>query len=88
MHWTPSDDPDLFEFVRALVALRRESPAFRRDTFFRGAQLPGTSRKDLTWLRPDGREMEEADWFDSGGASSGCFSATRAPATDGSSRCS
>ena len=66
MPWTPSDDPDLFEFVRAIVALRRSSAAFRRDTFFKGEPLAGTSRKDLTWLRPDGREMEDADWYDAG----------------------
>ena len=66
MPWIPSDDPDLFEFVRQLVALRRNNAAFRRDAFFRGEPLAGTSRKDLTWLRPDGREMEDADWFDAG----------------------
>jgi glycogen operon protein len=64
--WSPPDDPDLIEFVRALIELRRTSPAFRRDVFFRGAPLPDGSRKDLTWLRPDGREMEDADWFDGG----------------------
>jgi glycogen operon protein len=64
--WTPPDDPDLIEFVRAVIELRRTNAAFRRELFFRGEPLPDGSRKDLTWLRPDGREMEEADWFDAG----------------------
>ena len=66
MSWAPPGDPDLIEFVRAVIALRRSSVAFRRELFFRGEPLADGSRKDLTWLRPDGREMEEADWFDSG----------------------
>ncbi|HMD03022.1 MAG TPA: glycogen debranching protein GlgX, partial [Candidatus Baltobacteraceae bacterium] len=62
--WTSQADADLTEFVSALLALRRSTPAFRRELFFRGQPLPDGSHKDLTWLRPDGQEMTESDWFD------------------------
>ncbi len=35
---------------------------FRRSRFFHGAPTPGTDVKDITWLRPDGGEKEQADW--------------------------
>jgi len=66
VEWGEADEQDLLEFVKGLVALRRSSAAFRRELFFRGQPLAGDARKDLTWLRPDGHEMEEADWFDAG----------------------
>jgi len=33
-----------------------------RRKFFHGRQIRGSECKDLTWFRPDGREMAEADW--------------------------
>ena len=36
----------------------------RRRHFFRGALLEGSKRKDVTWLRPDGKELKDADWGD------------------------
>ncbi len=62
--WTPPLDPDLFEFVRALLALRRSESAFRRELFFHGGPLADGTRKDVMWLNPDGREMSEHDWHD------------------------
>lgn len=52
----------LREFVRFLTALRRRHVVFRRSRFFHGGIIPGTEIKDITWLRPDGREFGEADW--------------------------
>jgi len=35
---------------------------FHRSRHFEGTHIPGTEVKDVTWLRPDGAEMAEADW--------------------------
>ena len=53
----------LVAFVRRLLALRHGVPALRQAEFFDGRDTPdGTP--DLAWLRADGQEMTEADWFD------------------------
>ncbi len=52
----------LRDFVRKLVKLRREHSVFRRGRFFHGSPIPGTEIKDITWLRPDGKETEPQDW--------------------------
>ncbi len=54
------ENQELLEFTRKVLALRAAMPLLRRRAFFR----PG---KDLTWLRPDGLEMTEADWKDDSG---------------------
>jgi glycogen operon protein len=64
---THADDA-LTAFTRLLLRLRADHPTFRRDRFFTGEPLPDTERKDIAWLRPDGTEMAEADWHDSGRA--------------------
>jgi isoamylase len=51
---------DLLEFVRALAALRREHPVFRRRRFFSGRVQDGT--RDIVWLTPSGKEMADSDW--------------------------
>ena len=58
------EDQDLLAFTRTLLAILRSNPVLRRRRFFEGE--PGGPRrfKDLTWVRPDGREMDEADWQD------------------------
>ena len=66
MDWSSPGDPDLHDFVAALLELRRSCSALRREGYFHGTMLPDGSRKDVTWLRPDGGEMNEGDWFDGG----------------------
>jgi glycogen operon protein len=55
---------DLLAFTRSLLRLRREHIVFHRNRFFHGRETPGTSTKDIVWLKPDGEEMQEADWSD------------------------
>jgi glycogen operon protein len=50
------------EFTRRLIALRAAHIVFHRSRHFQGTLIPGTEVKDVTWLRPDGSEMSEADW--------------------------
>ena len=52
----------LAEFVRKLIALRREHPVFRRRNFFQGRPLRGSEVKDIVWLKPDGTEMTDEEW--------------------------
>ncbi len=53
---------ELLAFTRRVIALRRAHPALRRRQFFYGRRIRGSEVKDLTWLRPDGREMSEEEW--------------------------
>jgi isoamylase len=52
----------LLAFARKLILLRRAHIVFHRHRFFLGQAVPGTTVKDIVWLRPDGAEMAEADW--------------------------
>jgi len=52
------------DFTRRLIRLRLDNPVFHRRTFFHGRRVLGAASKDLSWFRPDGREMGEAAWAD------------------------
>jgi len=61
--WNPSPGArSMLDHVRALAALRRRHPVFRRHDFLRGISTGGGRPKDITWLRVDGAEMKDADW--------------------------
>jgi glycogen operon protein len=55
----------LLEFTGELIRLRRQHPALRRRQFFFGRAIY-SDLKDLTWIRPDGREMTGTDWQNAG----------------------
>jgi isoamylase len=59
--WDEADE-DLLAFSRALVALRRDHPVFRRRRWFQGRPLHGAEVSDIAWLTPDGDEMDDDDW--------------------------
>jgi glycogen operon protein len=50
------------EFIRALIRLRLAHPVFHRRKFFQGRRIQGSEVKDLSWFRPDGKEMTEDEW--------------------------
>jgi isoamylase len=56
------DKQALLDFTRTVVALVQHHPVLRRRHFWHGQRLPGSVRKDLAWLRPDGVEMLAEDW--------------------------
>jgi glycogen operon protein len=62
--WVSWEDPDeeLLEFVRALSALRRNHPVFRRRRFFQGGPFGADGLHDIAWLTPVGQEMTDEDW--------------------------
>jgi glycogen operon protein len=52
----------LVAFTQRLIAIRQAHPVLRRRHFFRGEVLNDSGRKDVTWIRADGQEMNEQDW--------------------------
>jgi isoamylase len=63
--WQPwqrtEEQQRLFNFTCNLIAFRNEHPIFHRPKFFQGKEVID-QLKDISWLRPDGVEMEEKDW--------------------------
>jgi len=61
LDWTATPEREaLVEFAADLIRLRRRHPSLHRRDFFAGRL--GGQRADVRWLRPDGIEMEEAQW--------------------------
>jgi len=65
VNWELDDRKRAFlEFTRHLFAIRASNPVLRRRTFFHGGPVGDNGSKDLTWLKPDGTELTDADWED------------------------
>ncbi len=63
LNWELTDpDRKLLEFTRRVANLRLKHPVFHRRHFFQGRRIRGSELEDITWLRPDGREMTEEEW--------------------------
>jgi glycogen operon protein len=61
--WDQARDNDVLTvFAARLTALRAAHPIFRRQRFFQGRPIQGSSKEDIAWLHPDGREMSDEDW--------------------------
>jgi isoamylase len=64
--WQPWDltpeQREMLQWTQRLVQLRKQHAVLRRRHFFQGQPIHAGGRKDVHWLRPDGREMSEADW--------------------------
>ena len=62
--WENADD-SLREFTKRLIALRRNHPVFRRESFLIGSdEGEGSNLPDAWWFRSDGRKMTKSDWDD------------------------
>ncbi|MBX3449891.1 MAG: glycogen debranching protein GlgX [Planctomycetaceae bacterium] len=62
--WTPTPERlRLLEFTRRLIQIRQSQPALRRRKFFHGRPIRGQNVKDIYWLNPNGREMDNSDWL-------------------------
>ena len=54
---------ELYTFTKRGIAIRRNHPAFRRQRFFSGGPLGADVRdRDIAWLVPSGRLMDQDDW--------------------------
>ena len=52
----------LLEFTQHLIAFRKRHPVLRRRRFFQGRHIRGSEVKDISWFKPDGKEMTDDDW--------------------------
>ena len=55
-------DKDMLAFTQTLLKIRRKYPVFRLPRFFSGRIPFGGWVKDITWITPEGREMQQGDW--------------------------
>ncbi|HJU65136.1 MAG TPA: glycogen debranching protein GlgX [Gemmatimonadaceae bacterium] len=62
---------ELLEFARRVLGIRRSNPVLRRRGFFHGRSVHPSGVKDLSWIHPQGRELDEEDWHDPGERSLG-----------------
>jgi isoamylase len=61
--WDLDDDRRrLLDFTRRMIELRARHPALRRKRYYQGMRIRGSDVRDLTWLRPDAREMTDREW--------------------------
>ncbi|WP_010534349.1 glycogen debranching protein GlgX [Brachybacterium squillarum] len=60
------DRQDMLRFTRAMIALRRAHPIFRRRRFLQGEVRDGSGSTlaDVAWIGTDGTPMTEEDWHD------------------------
>ena len=54
----------LRDFVRELIALRKDSLVLHRRRFFSGRAVDSARRSDIYWINTLGREMSEEEWGD------------------------
>jgi isoamylase len=66
-------DAELTDFARRVIRLRKEHPAFRRQSFLSGAERLGSGLPDVWWFRPDGRRMTQKDWQNANAHTLGVF---------------
>jgi glycogen operon protein len=63
LDWDAADG-DLVDYVAAVNRFRRAHPALTADKFLSGQGRHGM--RDVIWLHPDNREMNDGDWSDAG----------------------
>jgi glycogen operon protein len=56
-----ADEQSFVEFVAQMIAFRRHHPVFSRRRFLQARTLQD-GVKEVAWLRPDGQELDDADW--------------------------
>ncbi|MFC7620977.1 glycogen debranching protein GlgX [Microlunatus sp. GCM10028923] len=63
--WALTDEQrGLLDFTAGLIALRKAHPVFRRRRFLAGSAgaAGGGEPGEISWLKPDGHPMDDADW--------------------------
>ncbi len=60
-NWAKRDESFL-AFTSRLLAFRQEHPVFRRRRWFQGREIRGTEVRDIAWLTPDGKHMDDTAW--------------------------
>jgi glycogen operon protein len=57
-----SADTEFMDFCAQLIDFRHRHPVFRRRRFFEGEPIRRGGLSDISWFRPDGKEMTDDDW--------------------------
>jgi glycogen operon protein len=57
-----AEQESLLTFVRKVVQLFHEQPAFHRRRFFHGHAIQGEEAPEIAWLEPSGEEMSSENW--------------------------
>jgi isoamylase len=50
------------EFVKKVILIWQTNPVFQRRNFFQGRSIRGTDIKDISFLGPDGKDMDDKAW--------------------------
>lgn len=66
-------DHDLLTFSKKIIHFCRRHPVFNRRKWFKGQPYKGIGVEDIAWFRPDGHEMNEANWRDDYAKTLGIF---------------
>ncbi len=63
LNWNIEDEGRIQQdFVRALIAVRHKHPMLHRNRFLTGEYNEALNVKDVTWIQPNGNEMEDEHW--------------------------
>ncbi|MBE9009432.1 glycogen debranching protein GlgX [Pseudanabaenaceae cyanobacterium LEGE 13415] len=63
LDWDLCDrNQDLLNFTRELIHFRHEHPVFRRQRWFQGQAIHGSSVSDIAWFNLDGNDMTCEQW--------------------------
>ncbi len=71
----------LYAFVQKLTRLRQDYPILRRERFLSGHYNEELDVKDVTWLKPNGDEIDDGGWSDTNALSMGVLLDGRAQPT-------
>jgi isoamylase len=72
IHWRERDEA-LLEFVKKLIQIRKDHPAFSRKRWFQGEPIRGGAVEDVAWFAPTANPMDEERWNAPGAGSLGVF---------------
>ncbi len=61
LEWARADR-DFLAFAHAVTQLRAEHPVLKRRTFFQGRPIRGAGVADVSWFKPNGGELTDAEW--------------------------
>ena len=63
LDWQNTAEDDAFcTYTAGLLRLRKRLPLLRQPDFLHGERALRDGTRNITWLRPDGKEMQEGDW--------------------------
>lgn len=64
MNWNDmsAGDDAFFEFVAGVVRVRRDRLLLKSGRFLHGERAMRDGTRNVTWLRPDGKQMTKPDW--------------------------